>query len=68
MSRNHSILRGQFGLRFRLSRAKRILYMRAIQEGRGRMADADQQHTHAAVSQLFREHNRMLVRYLTVCL
>jgi RNA polymerase sigma factor (sigma-70 family) len=43
------------------------------------MADADQQQaalferasmpfesTHAAVSQLFREHNRMLVRYLTV--
>jgi RNA polymerase sigma factor (sigma-70 family) len=53
--------------------------MRAIPEGRGRKADADQQpaslfekasmpfeSTHAAVSQLFREHNRVLVRYLTV--
>jgi RNA polymerase sigma factor (sigma-70 family) len=46
--------------------------MRAIQEGRGRMAEADQrkaalfESTHAAVSQLFREHNRLLVRYLTI--
>jgi RNA polymerase sigma factor (sigma-70 family) len=53
--------------------------MRVIQEGRGRMADEDQQQaarfeqasmpvesTHAAVSQLFREHDRVLVRYLTV--
>jgi RNA polymerase sigma factor (sigma-70 family) len=52
--------------------------MRAIFEGRGRMADVDQQaepfekasvppeSTPAAVSQLFREHNHMLVRYLTV--
>ena len=54
--------------------------MRLIPEGRVRVAGADQQQlaallekvfmpaesTRAAVSQLFREHNRMLVRYLTV--
>jgi RNA polymerase sigma factor (sigma-70 family) len=53
--------------------------MRANPEKRGRMADADQgraaplekpcmpsESTHAAVAQLFREHNRMLVRYLTL--
>ena len=53
--------------------------MQAIPEVRGPMADADQpqaallekasmpsESTHAVVSQLFREHNRLLVRYLTV--
>jgi RNA polymerase sigma factor (sigma-70 family) len=53
--------------------------MRVIPEGHGRMADADQQQpeaplenvfkpsesARAAVSQLFHEHNRTLVRYLT---
>jgi RNA polymerase sigma-70 factor (ECF subfamily) len=65
--------------RFRFSGLERILYRGAIhQGGHGRMADADQQQaapcdevvepfesTAAAVSLLFREHNAMLMGYLT---
>jgi RNA polymerase sigma factor (sigma-70 family) len=62
--------RPAFRLRFRFSPANRILYMRAISGGCGRMGDVDQQQaaesSAAAVAQLFREHNRVLVRYLSV--
>jgi RNA polymerase sigma factor (sigma-70 family) len=64
---------------FRFFALKRILYMRAIyQGGHGRMGDADPQppapchkvvaprdSTANAMAQLFREHNRVLVAYLT---
>src|ERR1700743_2729198 len=64
-------------LRFRFSPAARIFLMRATAAGSGRMADEGQsvpsdkdiataESTPSAVAQLFRDHNRILVRYLAV--